>query len=165
MKKGKDSSRVYLLIAALLVLLSSCNSPNVDSNNFPSVGVPESAMNKVIQIEDLPQFGNSYKINDCLDLHIKSLSDKTIVFPSDSQILLFAETGGDWISIENGIHDSSEFHYLPPTETFPPGLVVTVCPNISNLAQPQTIRTIIIGYYKDSEEDLVGAYLDVIIEP
>jgi hypothetical protein len=78
----KNNQRVNLVILVLLILCSSCISQNYQ--DFPPVGLHEKAMNKVIKVEELPQFGNSHKNNDLLYVHIKNLSDKTIIFSSDS---------------------------------------------------------------------------------
>jgi hypothetical protein len=165
MKKEKSFSHVYLLMALLLVLLSSCNSSGVEINDFPPVNLPESAMNKVIQIETLPQFGNSYKNNNPLDLHVKNLSDKTFVFSYNTSVFLFREADGNWVEVKNNMHYPSELLYLFPKKIDPPGIVISTLPYIPHMVGSQIVRIIVVGHYENSESDLVGAYLDVTIKP
>jgi hypothetical protein len=145
--------------------MSSCNFSYSDSTDFPPVSLPSNEMNKVIQIEELPQFRNSHKNNDCLDLHVKNLSDKTIAFHSGSDILLFTKATGEWIPVADTMQNPSEIDYLAPTNQFPPGMVISTCPNIPNMIGAQIIRIIIIGHYTDAEEKLVGSYLDKTLFP
>jgi hypothetical protein len=165
MKIEKQSSRIYLLIALFLVSLPSCASHSVETSTFPSVGLPESAMNEVIQIEELPQFGNSHKNNTFLYLHVKNLSQKTIAFSRVSAVTIFTKNGENWDSVINNMHYPSEIIYLTPTNKSPSGIVINTVPHISMMIESKTIRIIVIGYYENSESDLVGAYLDVTIKP
>jgi hypothetical protein len=78
---------------------------------------------------------------------------------------MYTKVGENWISVINNMHYPSEIGYLPPFNEFPPGMATSVSPNIPDLSMPQTIRIVIIGYYENSEEDLVGAYLDIKLLP
>lgn len=161
----KNNPILNLLIVLLLIFVSSCATHESENSDFPAVDVPKNKMNMVIQMEDLPQFFNSHKNHDCLDLHVKNLSDKTIVLPSNSQVMLFISVGGSWTSIINTIHDSTEFHNLPPTNTFPGGQVITVCPDIPGKGGTQIVRIILIGHYQNANDKFVGTFLDVTIVP
>jgi hypothetical protein len=159
----KKNQRVNLLILLLLIVCSSCISHNYQ--DFPQVELQKKAMNKVFKIEELPQFRNSHKNNDLLYLHVKNLSDKTIIFSSDSCIKLFAKIDGNWITVEDSMGYPSGNDFLLPEKNFPPGLILVPSPYIPEMLEPQIIRIIIIGHLENAEDKLVGAYLDVKILP
>jgi hypothetical protein len=163
--KYLSSISIILFVVILLASLPSCSSNSSINNNFPGVDIPVEEMNTIIQIEDLPEFRNTYKNNEFLGLHIKNLSDKTIVFQIDSCILIFSGSGDNWLSTINTMHYPSEIRSLPSTKVYPPGMVIETSPNIPDMVGKQIIRIIVLGHYEDSEDQLVGAYIDVTLLP
>jgi hypothetical protein len=155
----------HLLLFLLILFLPSCSSSSIDNEDFPEVNLPSNMMNTTIQIEDLPEFGNSYANNDVLLLHIKNISDKTIVFDGSSCILIYTKSADNWVSVANNMHSPSEILTLLPMEIFPPGMVVGTVPMIPDLVKDQAIRIVVLGHYENSEDQLVGAFLDVTISP
>lgn len=154
-----------ILFVFLIVQLTACVSHSGNDSKFPSVEVPQQEMNKAFQIEELPQFGNSHQNNAFLYLHVKNLSQKTIVFSRTSAVTIFTENGENWVPIINSMHYPAEIVYLPPTNKFPPGLVINTVPHISMMIESKIIRIIVIGHYENAEDELVGAYLDIKINP
>jgi len=121
----KNRIQLYtILFAFLLVLSSGCSAGSDENCDFPAVGLPESVMNKEMRIEDLPQFYNSFKNGKGIYLHLKNLSDKTIVYPPDTQIQLFTKVEGTWKQVVNDIHGSNASNYLPTKKASPPGQVI-----------------------------------------
>jgi hypothetical protein len=159
----KRIKRTILYILVLLVVCSSCNSHGYQ--DFPAVSLEEKAMNTVFKIEELPQFRNSHKNNDLLYLHLTNLSDTTIVFPSDSCIRLFTKIDGNWTSIKDTMGYPSGNNYLLPENKSRPGLVLVPSPYIPNMLESRIVRIIIIGHPENTEDKLVGAYIDVKLLP
>lgn len=163
--KMKNIFPLNVFFVVLLLILSSCISHSTANDDFPAVNVPAKAMNTVIQIEELPQFFNSNKNNTPITLHVKNLSDKTIIFPADSGISVYTKLGDNWLPVINNMQYPSEINYLPPFHQDPPGMVISIFPKIPNMTETQVISIIIIGYYENSVENHVGAYLDVKLLP
>jgi hypothetical protein len=154
-----------VLITIILIIASACSGGKNETSDFPQVGLTENLMNKEMKIEDLPQFFNSFENDKGINLHLINLSNKTIIYPSDTKIRLFTKEDGIWKQVVNDIHGSIESNILLPTKEFPPGQVISIVPRISNLTEPQIVRVIVIGHFENEADKLVGAYLDVMIKP
>jgi hypothetical protein len=163
--KYKTYLNFVLTTALILVTLPSCSFHSTVNDDFPEVNLPADEMNKVIQIEDLPEFRNSYKNNDFLRLHVKNISSKTIDFQFNTCLLMFTKSEENWLPIANSMHYPFETRALHPTTVAPPGMIIDIIPSIPDMLEKQSIRIIIIGYYENADSQLVGAYLDVIIYP
>jgi hypothetical protein len=151
-----------LLFLLILSLCASCSSTDTD---FPKIGFPLEMMNKVIKIKDIPEFGNTHRNNDILALQVVNLNDKTLAFEHDSCFLIFSKPEEDWVIVENSMHYPTEIRVLPPNNISPGGIVLTISPYIPDMSEEQTVRIILLGYYEDAEDQVVGAYLDVTIYP
>ena len=154
-----------LLLFTININLSSCKSSSVNNNDFPVVSLSRDMMNKMILLEDLPEFRNSYKNNDILLLHVKNLSESTFVFNSDSSTMIFTKNEDSWISVTNSMHNPSEIWTLPPKKVSPPGLVIGVSPSLSDMVDELNIRIVLIGHSENADDQLVGAYLDITLLP
>lgn len=157
----KDA-QVFTALVFVCITMCSCSIVN---NDFPDINLPFYQMNKVIQINDLPEFGNTHRNNDILILQVLNTSDRNIVFEYQSCFLVFAKSGDEWLTVENSMHYPSEIRTLPPNNIFAGGIHLVLSPIIRDMVDKQEIRIIILGHYENAEDQLLGAFLDITLLP
>jgi len=154
-----------LIVTVLLLILATVCSCSSENNEIPDVNLSYDMMNKVIQIKDLPEFGNTHKNNSILSLQVINLSTENIIFDHQSCFSVFIRNGENWVTVENSMHYPSEIRTLPPKNLFPGGIVLGISPYIPNMVDDQVIRIILLGHFENDEDKLVGAYLDITLRP
>jgi hypothetical protein len=152
------------LIFLAILIFSSCRNSPTSVESIIGVNLSADKINSSIKLVDAPEFSNSHKNGEALILHLVNTSNSIIVFPENYGIKLLANLDGKWTEIPNRSYNVGNPINLPTSTEFPLGLFVTTLPYVSGLSNPISIRVIIIGHKKDSNEE-VGAYLDVIITP
>ena len=154
-----------LTLLFFLLTLVSCNRTVHDDSGFlPGVKIPPGNYNTTIRLNDAPEFLNSHKNGEVLLLQIINLSNTTIAFPSDYGFKLFTNRDGKWVDVPNNTFYAGSTLYLPTKSAWPSGLTANIMPYMAGLKSSVSVRVIVIGHKKDSNEE-VGAYLDITINP
>jgi len=158
--------RICALLVILLFFFASCNAKdNRNPNDLPGITIPLEKMNTNFVIEDLPVKANSHENDKRLDLVLRNLSDKTIVFSSDFGLSIFAFQDQAWNLVQNSMNYANSEKVLPTSDAFPPGLVAIAYPYIPGLMGPTKIRIVMIGHDENSDTEVVGAYIDITLLP
>lgn len=97
-------------------------------------------------------------------LQVENLSDETILFPDDFGLKIKRWDGESWVDILNNFYYSG-VKVLPTQKDYPLGELVSSLPNIPDISSQTEIRVQIVGHPENNDNEFVGAYLDVIIEP
>jgi hypothetical protein len=161
----KDTIIKIISIFVMLMLTSCGHSPQVQAELLPGINIPVENINTFIKLRDTPELANSHKNNDTLDLQVINVSNKTIIFPDNFGLKVFAEDKGNWSEVQNNFYNAGGTFNLPTENLYPGGLFPTVLPYIPGLSSPTTIRVIVVGHVENNDNEQVGAYLDVIINP
>ena len=116
------------------------------------------------KIKDDPVLGNSFKNGQDLTLRVENLSNTPIVFLENFGLRVMTKNGQNWAEVQSNFYNGG-LQYLPTKSSYPVGLVVSALPYMPNLSSPITIRIVIIGHKENNDKDLLGAYLDVKLNP
>jgi len=162
----KNKILLLFLLFFFSATTTSCNHKSESKVTVsPGISFPIREMNKAFIIEDLPVLANSHKNGKYLELAVKNLSDKTIVFAKDYGLGIFVFQNQDWNSVQNRFVYADSENILPVFDSFPPGLAVVTYPYIPGLMETTKIRIVMIGHNENSDSDLVGAYIDIMLMP
>lgn len=162
----KRKKIVMLLILISLWICVSCGKGTQAANdNIPGVTVPLDQMNTKIQLQiGAPQLKEVHKNNELLLLVVRNLTDTPIVFSSDLGTKIYYKRGASWERITNKMGYSTGKIILQPEKFGPGGESTPITPSISSLTEPTTIRVVVEGTIKDTNQ-LVGSYMDVVLQP
>ena len=160
----KALSIIMILIVGTISLLSCSNDGQTTYNMTLSDGTQIDNWNTSIRLIDDPMLLNSHQNGEILTLQAKNLSDAVIVFPNDFGVKILSWDGQAWIEIANNFYYSGE-KILPTNDAYPLGLLVSTLPYIPNLSSPKELRIHIIGHSESNEKELLGAYIDITINP
>lgn len=161
-KTMKLKQKILLLV--VMLIFTSCK-PSLDATkSLPGIDIPYDNLNTLMKLTDPPEFLNSHKNGDPLSFQIINLSNATIVFPDNYGIKLFTKSNGTWVEIQNNTYNAGGIFYLPTNDSYPLGLVVNTSPYILDLTTPVSVRAIIVGQ-KENDNEQIGAYIDVLINP
>jgi hypothetical protein len=131
---------------------------------MPNMNVRTNNWNTSIKLIDDPALSNSHKNGELLILRVENLSETSVVFPTDFGIRLLVMEGEKWVSVQNNFYYTGS-NLLPTKNSYPLGLIVSAAPYISNLSSSTNIRLVIIGHAENNDNEPLGAYLDVMINP
>jgi hypothetical protein len=154
---------LFIFFSAITTSCNPKSEPMVTVS--PGISLPIQEMNKAFIIEDLPVLANSHKNGKYLELAVKNLSDKKIVFTKDYGLSIFVFQNQGWDSVQNRFVYADNENTLPVFDSFPPGLAVVAYPYIPGLIKPTKIRIVMIGHNGNSDTDVVGAYIDIPLFP
>jgi hypothetical protein len=164
-KRNMRISLVVLVILWIMLMIGSCTSDNQSPLLVaPGIDVKEKNWNTAFRLRDDPAFANTHKNGETLFLRVENLSKETIIFPDDFGVKLFITDDQEWIGVQNNVYYTGP-NYLPVKSEYPLGLVINVLPYVPNLASPRSIRVIVVGYAQDNNKEILGAYLDVPLNP
>ena len=149
-------------------MLMACHSDNNDSqlppNDLVGVDILAEDWNTSIKLIDEPSLLNSHINGQDLTLRIENLSNTSISFPDNFGMKVIRLDQQNWASVLNNFYNSGQ-HNLPTKKSYPLGLVVTALPYIPNLQSSTNIRVIVFGYAKNNDNEPLGAFLDVMLNP
>lgn len=160
-------TRVLVVLSVLIIMFSlvSCGTADKNAlNDMPEIGVRAKDWNTSFKLVEDPVISNSHQNGQDLTLRVENLSDTPIVFQENFGLRVMTKDASGWRDIQNNSYNSGE-QYLPTKASYPLGLLVSVLPYVPNLASHLDIRIIIIGHAEDNDKELLGAYLDVTINP
>jgi hypothetical protein len=163
-------NRVNIKISSVLkcifvILLCSCTNNTFQKEKYiPKLPIPIEKMNQSFTISNLPVFQNSLLNNDLLALDAQNIISSKIIFPGDFNALIYYKENNNWLLAENNIGSNQSDWILPTRKEFPGGLLIGLIPNIPNIKEPTLIKVVITGKIEQTNE-IVGAYLDLIIQP
>jgi hypothetical protein len=156
--------RLGLLWVVMLVFTSCNTTAQETSETLPGINIPAERFNTAIKLLDAPELLNSHKNGELLTFQIINLSNVPVVFPENYGVKIFTKKDGAWIDVTNNSYNAGDTFYLPTRDSYPLGDLVDTMPFIVGLASPITVRVIIIGH-KENDNEQVGAYVDVTINP
>jgi hypothetical protein len=151
-------------ILILLVFLTACSSRGSSSiESMPGAPISLSEMNKVIELRESLGMVDIFNAVGTLDFYLTNLSDGLIEFDQDFGSSIFMKTENGWEQVENTFNYSGDGTILPTKKQYPPGLVISVKPALSQKTRPITLRILVLGTIADTGKS-VGAYIDVLIK-
>lgn len=159
--------KAFLILTIILSILplNSCDKNEQESfEKFLDLSVPISSWNTQIKLIDNPILSNTHKNGEILTLQLKNLSNATIVFPDDFGIKIIRWNGQTWANISNNFYYSG-LKRLPTENSYPLGLLVSSLPYVPNITSPVEVRILVIGHAEGNDEELLGAYFDVKLNP
>lgn len=161
--KTKNPLIYFMLL--ILVAFQGCSSSTSEIDRLPGIDIkPDNTNTDFIVFEDpIGGSANTHKNDNLLAITVRNLSDSQIKF-SPGYIKLFAKTNDGWVEIEDLLNQPKVEEWLPTTEEFPPGMVVTVIPWIPEMEKPTPVRIFFIGQNVGTGEK-VGAYMDFTLLP
>jgi len=160
----KRTLLLLFVLFTVLELISCSKDIKRSANNMPDMGVQEKNWNTSIRLVDDPVLSNSYKNGDVLMLRVENISETQIIFPNDFGIKLITWNGQNWANINNNFYYTFQ-PVLPTKKSFPLGLILNALPYIPDLSSALKIRIVIVGHSENNDKELLGAYLDVMINP
>jgi hypothetical protein len=164
---NKQERMIYsnLFKYLLLLFLCSCSNNTIQKEEYiPKLPIPIEKMNQSFTISNLPVFQNSLLNNDLLILDAQNIISSKIIFPGDFNALIYFKENNNWLLAENNIGSNHNDWILPTRKEFQGGLLFGLIPNIPNIKESTLIKVVITGKIEQSNE-IVGAYLDLIIQP
>lgn len=154
--------KIHLLFYIILIACSS--QATQQSNNTSEVPLDEVNPNTAIYLQESVGMGDIYDATGVVSLVLVNKSDSTVLIPSDFGAVIYVQEGSKWKEVENLFGYSEGEIVLPPSEEYPPGLVVLVEPDLThNTDRPLVLRITVTGVLSDSGEQ-VEAYYDVTIK-
>ena len=149
----------------MFIVLAACTARATQvPNPVPEIQMnPEELNTKIILSESLGMKG-IFDATGVISLDLKNISDGVVSFPSDFGSEIYVRNGTEWEKVNNIFGYAAGDNVLPTTKEHPPGLVVLVKPDLTNVSlRPIILRITVTGVLNDSSNN-VGAYLDVTIE-
>jgi hypothetical protein len=156
---------LLVFVHASGVLLSSCSVRNHESQDaVPGVPIPFSEMNTRIILNESVGMNEVFAKMKIIDLHLENLSNRSISFPPNYNLMIFIKNNDMWDPVENTYYypDSGSL-FLPTKKEYPPGMIVSLSPELKQALSPVTLRILVMGTIVDTGEK-VGAYLDIILK-
>ena len=99
-----------------------------------------------------------------IDLYLENYSDSSVKFSPDFGTKTNIQKEKTWEEVDNTFGYPTQDIILPTAKEYPPGQVMSVKPDLTELTvRPLILRITVKGKLSDSDED-VGAYLAVMIE-
>jgi hypothetical protein len=165
MKNRAKINKSTILKYLFVILLCSCTNNTFQKEEYiPKLPIPIEKMNQSFTISNLPVFQNSLLNNDLLALDAQNNISSNIIFPGDFNALIYYKENNNWLLAENNIGSNQNDWILPTRKELPGGLLIGLIPNIPNIKEPTLIKVVITGKIEQTNE-IVGAYLDLIIKP
>jgi len=175
MKTNKISQIILLPILILyLVICSSCVNRKKENSFAKIIPVPIQNMNYEITLS-LPIINNNAivpKLGESITFEIDNHSKDLIKFPSNYGIKMFRydAIGENWLEIKNITKYIPEGNrQVSPKGNDSLGYIITgAFPDLPLSSNPVDIRIVVLGtiYQNDiATNNLVGAYLDVTVQP
>jgi hypothetical protein len=170
----KQRHLAYLFFLLLLVLSSSCRgkTSQKDDDFFQIIGFDNFNSDIVLSVVKDETQAEKLKIGFPVFLAITNRSRKTILFPKDMGIRIFAyaEDAQKWEEIRNltNYTPDQEFKLPPKDKGHAGGTVVDLYPDIPDSTKGRIIRVAIIGKEINDNsptDNIVGAYIDLTLEP
>ena len=120
--------------------------------------------NTAIVLQETPGLKDVYDATGVIDLILSNKSQSKILFPPDFNAEIYVQNGTTWEKINNSFGYSTFHRTLPISSEFPPGMAVSVAPDLSQITvRPIVLRIKVKGTLSDSGKE-VEAFLDVKIE-
>ena len=142
----------------LMVLIACTNRATQQSNAETNNPNTEIVLSEALGLKDI------YDASGVISLDLRNNSDSNILFPSDFGAEIYVQNGTTWEEVNNTFGYSNGDQILPTASEYPPGLVVLVKPDLTEITmRPIILRVSVTGVLNDSDQD-VEAYLDVTIE-
>jgi hypothetical protein len=152
-------------ICLVILFLFGCGKNSEVSKKFPGIDLPLSQFNSEVAIIEDPGTQGPYKNGEMLFFIIENRSSQEYIFSNDMGVKIFQEQNGSWVTIENPVFYTEESKYLLTQDEYPAGLTLVVTPYIPDLVEPTIIRIAIQGQYAEKPGKLVGAYIDIQLNP
>lgn len=161
---------IFFVGFLLIISVLGCNKGNTsnldkDINRFFPFGDVNTSI-KLSIVDDCPN--GRLEINHSFCFDIENESQNTIRFPADSSLKLymFEEGNNSWIEIQDKVEVlDKEFVLYPKGGDDIWNYLRYIHPELSASDIPVTIRIVLIGQVEGGDKRLVGAYLDVILQP
>lgn len=151
------------MIFLFLVLLLAC-TPQATQEPTLAPGVPDNELNTKIALKESLGMKDVYDAIGTIDLQLENLSDGPVLFPSDFNAEIYLQRDMKWEKVNNIFGYPTGDNVLPTKKEFPPGILVSVAPDLTQItARPIILRVIVTGTLQNSGKK-VGAYIDVTIE-
>lgn len=160
-------NRPLLIIAFLLLILSSCKGEDASLEYIPEVSLPIQEMNQDLHLILDPAY-NSFEMGDPVAMIVYNSSKHPVTLGSDFGLHIYKKVDDQWISVFEG-PEGIDFNYWILANGSEDQLqeFMTVIPEIYS-QDPVEIRFVIVGNFVRRSGELgkeVGTYADFTLSP
>ncbi len=152
-------------IFLIFLLLIACTKQIADEPSLtPRIQEETNKPNTQIVLREALGLKDIYSATGVINLDLNNNADSNVLFTSDFGAEIYVQKGTTWEKVNNIFGYSDADQVLPTASEYPPGLTVSVKPDLSEITvRPIILRVSVTGISSDSGKD-VDAYLDVTIE-
>lgn len=135
---------------------------------MPDVGVASEALNSEIRV--FTPEGKTFKRNERISLTIDVVGTRQVVFAPDFGQRMFLYQNGDWVEVADLPTEYAGGPYILSPSHGDPFMWgdTSVYPMLPEMEEPVWLRIFVLGRvlkYGEPSDEVVGGYVDVLVEP